>query len=688
MSGQDNGFLAINNCKVTNSSIKGSEQSVSVGGIAGAIDMHSEALLVNCISDNNTISATHNAGGLLGGGGIYSFVSVNNCTNSSTVTAEYSGAGGLIGTCDSTLIAISHNIGNITGGSANENKATAIGAGGLIGGGNAITITSSDNSGQIIGYAGVGGLLGSTRIKGSDTEAYMYGNVMVRYSYNTGDINGIDCVGGIVGESQTGTYAVYNTGTITGTRYVAGIVGCTSIAVVHNAINTGNINGVDYVSGIIGKTSFGSVALNQNYGTATAFGSHLGGIIGLAGNNTIMHYCSNFGELDSQGEGPVGGLIGEVGDPRIWTAMNIADCVIGAAEIAMAFVGPAIATVDHFVETTNETLSVCLSIAGFYSDVFFLVIDFASFYNNFWIMLSNEDMSQISAEVKDLCINTDNKIKEDMTAIRRNFSPTCDVFDSSCLGVSYANNIESMVTNCDTDDNGKKFNDAINIVREERQKELEKMHQTSDIIHQVVSGICLVVGTVTTIAGVVATGGAAAVCVAAGAISSAAGGLNTITKTANEFEENVVVISQCLNNGKISASSGDCGGLVGRLQDASIVRDCLNIGKGSNIGTPIAGHYGNNVEIHRSISLALGWKEYCSKAMKSAVVYQSNADNKIYDGYALLDADHVGDPIYYTKQDKTWEIGINETSLWKFGSSADNKFPIPAYSEMIKTFDL
>ena len=105
---------------------------------------------------------------------------------------------------------------------------------------------------------------------------------------------------------------------------------------LHNAINTGAVEGTDYVSGIIGKTGFGSVALNHNYGNISASGSHTAGILGLGGNNTIIHYCGNFGDISNPSGKYIGGIVGEIGDPRKWTAMNIAECVVGSIEIIMS----------------------------------------------------------------------------------------------------------------------------------------------------------------------------------------------------------------------------------------------------------------------------------------------------------------------------------------------------------------
>lgn len=694
MSGADRGLVTFTDCSVIGSTIKGSEESVSAGGIAGAIDMNSRACFQNCISDGNEVSATYNAGGLLGGCALYSYLNMNSCTNSSSVTSDFSGAGGMVGSCDTVYVAACHNQGSIRGGASSKEREKAIGSGGIIGGGNIVSITSCDNIGTVDGYAGVGGLLGSTRLKGSDTETYMFGNVMLRYSYNDGTVSGNDCVGGIVGESQTGSYAVYNTGKVTGTRYVAGIAGYTTLAVVHNAINTGEISGTDYVGGIIGKTTFGSVALDHNYGKATATGSHLGGIIALAGNNTVMHYCGNYGALDSRGNGPVGGLIGEVGDPRTWTGMNIAECVVGVLEIGMSALGPVIAVGEHFVAAVSHSFAIFLKVSEVLADASLLITDTGLLGTGIYEMLEPEEVEAMSEEVGVSCLEINSKVKGAMASIRSGHDVNLEVFDGASLQKGYVSSLESTLDYYETEGNDEKFNASLNLTREEREEALEKSHKTNEIIHSVVAGVCILVGTVAAVGGAIASGGAAVPFIVAGSMASMAGGLNAITKSTLEFEENVVVITQCVNAGDISARTGHAAGMVGRLQDASILRDCLNTGNGPGFGNPFAHECGSNVQIHSVISLAQDFSSWSApqsyRHVQNGVVYQPGATED--DGYrcwyssgvTVMDVAAIANPASYTLHDSSWKVGADDKSRWKLGSTASNTFPVPNYSEMRK----
>ena len=178
----------------------------------------------------------------------------------------------------------------------------------------------------------------------------------------------------------------------------------------------------------------------------------------------------------------------------------------------------------------------------------------------------------------------------------------------------------------------------------------------------------------------------------AGSAASLAGGLNAITKSTLEFEENVVVISQCINAGDIAARSGSAGGMVGKLQDASILRDCLNTGNGPGFGSPFASDCGSNVEIRSVISLSgnySSWKDAeLYTHISNAVVYKPGVSAD--EGYncwinsrvTLMDVKEIADPSSYTEHDSGWKIGADATSRWKLGSAASNTFPVPYYSEM------
>ena len=700
MSGKDRGLVAMTDCKVEGCEINGSDESVGIGALIGVVDMQSRACLQNCHSDANTITGSYGAGGLIGGAALYSSVAFSSCANSSDVTSGYSGAGGLIGSCDTIRAAASANSGRIRGAvsyAAGDKKNSGIGAGGLVGGCGPATMTSCSNTGIISGYAGVGGIVGSGRVKGSETEAYMYDNVMFRYCWNDADVSGHECVGGIVGEAQAGTYAVYNKGNVTGTDYVAGIAGCTSIAVTHNAINLGKVDGREYVAGIVGKTQFGSIALDHNYGPVSGTGSHLGGIVALAGNNTMINHCGNFGNLSSTSGKAVGGIVGEIGDPREWTAMNYAECVIGSMEMFMGVLGPFMAMAGHSIESVSHLLEIFLHVAEVSTDTGLLVCDSILWEMGLEEMLEEANITEMSTELSIEVNDINNEIKAAMAALRSAGGFTLKDFDSAALSSGYTGGVESNLAFYEADGGDMRFNEKINLLREEREKALEKSHKTDEIIHQSIAGACILVGAAAAIGGIVVSGGAAVPFVLAGAAASLAGGMNAITKTALEFEENVVIISQCVNAGKIDApAGGNIGGLVGRLQDNSILRDCLNTGDGPGHGSAYVGHFGNAASMYRCVSLAShkSWSHYADTTpgyyTESCAVWDPDTDGGGADFswsnchvYVMRSLAEVSDPSTYKKIDKNWSIGADD-SLWKIGSDSPNSFPVPLWSEMTK----
>lgn len=698
-SGKDRGLVTLIGCKVEGCDITGSDESVGVGALLGVVDMQSRACLQSCSSTTNNVSCSYNAGGLVGASGLYSSVAFSSCANTSSVTSEYAGAGGLIGSCDTVQAAISWNAGRISGATRyrpGDTKQSGIGAGGLVGGTGTATLTSCNNTGTVSGYAGVGGLVGSGRVKGSDTEAYMYNNIMFRYCWNEGEVSGTDCVGGIVGEAQAGTYAVYNKGNVKGTRYVAGIAGCTSIAVAHNAINLGTVSGVDYVSGIVGKTQFGSLALNHNYGQVNATGNLLGGIVALAGNNTMVNYCGNYGTLTSSAKTAVGGIVGEIGDPRVWTAMNYTECVIGSMEMFMGFFGPFMAVAGHGIEAISHTLEIFLHVGEVLTDSGLLVADTVLWGMGVEEMIEESMLTEMSVSLTQEVDGFNNEVKRTMASLRSNNVLKLKDFDETSLTSGYTSSINSNLGFYEADGGDTHFNEMINLLREEREEKLEKTHKTNEIIHQCVGGVCILVGAVATIGGIVASGGAAAPFVIAGAAASIAGGLNAITKTAMEFEENVVIISQCVNAGSISAPQGsDVAGLVGRLHDNSILRDCLNVGDGPGHGQPFACHTGDGSLMVRLISLgdtkAWGsYKDMSSTCTKDCAIWLPTAGNNevssAWDNHhikLLRTTEEVRTPSTFKSINSGWSIGTDD-SRWKIGSDHEKAFPVPAWSEMTK----
>ncbi len=692
----------ITNCKVVDSSITGSEGSLAIGGIVGVADMNSKLMLYECSNENTPVKGDYNVGGILGASSAYTLTSINNCRNSGKISGGFSGAGGIVGTADTLYVTSCENWALIEGGlkykDGDANNA-AVGTGGIAGGAGMAFMTGCTNQSNVKGIEGVGGILGSNRVNGDSKSGFVYNNALFRYCENFGDVDGKRCVGGINGESQFGSYSVLNHGKVNGETYIGGIVGNTSIAVAHNALNTGEVNGVDYVSGIVGKTTFGSLALNDNYGKISGTGHHTGGIVGLAGNNAIIHYCGNHGDIHNTAGKHVGGLVGEVGDPREWTAWNIAECAVGAAEIVFSLAGPCIAVAEHAVSSVSHGVAIAIKISEFAFDMLLHATDLVLWSDTTYEMIaSGETTEEVSEAIKAQTMECATAIDKEMDDIRK--SPDSYPLNKAmAANPLYDDNYRSKNSLLEwyaVTGNDEEFNEHINEVREERMEAEEKMHEASEIFHQCIGAVCLIAGTVATIGATVATGGAATAFMAAGMMVGIVGGVNAIEKSCMEFESNAVVISQCINSGNIYGNS-DSGSLVGSLQDSSIVRDCLNVGNGTGEERIFLGHAGTWAGVQRCVNAGTNWKDgtlgsytgACAVIRKDGVgskdnPYDWNGYNAIY-----IDGSVLNETKYYKMVDNSWDIDSNENNIWgtPYASTDQLWYPVPRYSEIRRRSD-
>ncbi len=684
----------ISNCRVVNSSISGSKGSVAVGGILGVVDLNSRIMLYECHNEKSSVKGDYGIGGVLGVASAYSLSSVNNCSNSGEIRSGYSGSGGVVGTCDTIYITSCKNAGLVTGSAdyqAGDKKNGGIGTGGIVGGSGKAFLTGCQNSGKVKGIYGVGGVLGSTRIKGDENSSLLYNDAAFRYCSNSGEVTGTQMIGGINGESQFGCFAVINTGNVIADTYVAGIVGNTSIAVVHDAVNTGNVDGLDYVAGIIGKSTFASLAINDNFGQVNATGHHTAGIIGLSGNNTIMHYCGNHGKIINPDGNYVGGLAGEVGDPRKWTGINIAECVIGAAEVVMAIAGPCICVAEHALEESLETVSLILKYSEFWFDQLLHATDLVLWSDGLVGLVSGESSEEVSASIKTETYELANNIKNLLYSERKNIQ-NYHTGDLTCTPL-YSERADFSTGLADwyaKEGNDEKFNEAINEARMELLEANEKVEHTREIVFECIGGVCLVAGTIASIGATVASGGLATAFLVAGTAASVVGGVSAIVKTCTEFENNAVVISQCVNTGDLYGNSNS-GMFVGSLQDSSEIRDCLNIGSGTGKEKVFCGHFGTRARVKRCISGGLNVDGHDTGHDGSAGIRKDGADTYGYpyewverSPYIYIDGAHLCAPGYYKMVDESWDMSGNSQSRWTYSSKyfGGYNFPFPSRSEM------
>lgn len=682
----------VDNCTISGTTYNSEEGGVNIGGLVGAIEEGTMLNLTSSSSSNNTIIATYNAGGLVGGSVNYAVANIGNCTSyDNNITAQISGAGGIIAVADSLYISGCTNTSTVIGGASSSD--TGIGTGGIVGGSGASYITSCTNSGTIKGDEGVGGIIGSTRIKGSRNpeapEPYAHNYTMVKYCGNTGNVSGEITVGGICGDSNFGSYAVYNSGKIEGKAQVGGILGAGVIAVTHNSVNSGeisvtNYDGNSFCGGIIGKADMTSIALCQNYGAVNSTGTHTAGIIGISGSTAVIHQCGNFGKINSTASGATGGIAGEIGNPSDWGPMNTAEVVIGTIEIAMAALGPIMAYAEH---ATEGALHIILKITEPLIEYSLVGTNTYFEYHTVHSIIHHEALEQIDVAVNGATSNISSDVNNVISDIRENTYSNIDVngFDKSIITTNYIAEINNTLDYYIQDNGADTYNNSINTKRNNLCDAVEKKTEDKELAHSIIAGITLGASFIFTTGAVIAgffTGGAtaAAVFVGLGAITSVISGVNSIVKGSTEFEQNAVIVSQCVNAAKITSSSSDeTGALIGVLNDYGIMRDCLNTANGDGKGGYFIGTAGDKSEITRCLSLGQNWERTIAK-MEQLIdvsdVYFYNSESST--ALNALSPSEIGDASNYDG----WDIGTDK-NLWTIPSSSSNKsYPIPFYSEM------
>lgn len=677
---------AILNCSVRNCTISGSEGSVSVGGILGAIDMYTVGMIAGCTSSGNTIEAHYNVGGIVGGASLGSVTFIDLCENSSSVSSLYAGCGGIIGVADTISVTTSVNSGSVSGATLYNGAEETMGrgVGGICGGSGISYFSACRNTARVSGYEGVGGILGSARLSGGADESLLYNSTLLRYCENTGAVEArASYAGGLCGEAQLGCFGSINKGSVDGVDHVAGIVGNTGVAVIHNTLNGGSVEGNSHVAGVAGQSSMGIYALCQNYGPVSAASTHAGGIVGLTGNNTLFHYCSNHITV-SGAKSPVGGIVAEIGDPREWSVMNYVECVFGAAEIVASLIGPAFAIIEHFAEGTK----VVLGITEFVTESIMKATSIALLSHSIHTLahghlietLTVELEASMTAEVQSIMADINAYRKSSAYTLPADFSnETIQNFASSMVDLSDKISVESA--------ENKAFNEKLNETMNERAERIEELNHNKEVLFQIVGTITLITTTACAIASAALTGGASVALLLAGAFVGVVGGINSISKGASDFTDNVIILSQCVNTGNISCddiSDGAVGGLAGIIYDRGWIHDCLNTGNGPGEGGAFVGEYGKEHNITNCLSIANSstWNGLIDNNSVSI----SEETGLYY--YSTGASDDDGTPLSLDEISKSssydgWSFG--STELWLIPTiSSGSTFPIPYTSEMTK----
>ncbi len=687
---------------VTGSTYNKSDKGVDIGGMIGAVDERAMLMLTNSKASGNTVSATYNAGGFVGAGIGLSVVVIAGCESiGNTITSEVSGAGGVIASADSLYIHACVNRstikgstlmvdgGSITGydGTQEYTIEDGIGTGGIVGGAGGCYIFNSINEGSVTGDEGVGGILGSTRVKGGKNEGdetYLRNYAMIKYCGNKGSVEGNIFVGGICGESNAGIYGAYNTGLIKGKSHVGGILGVAQIVAAHNVVNSGvvdvdNYEGNSFAGGVVGMADIVSLALSQNYGQVMSMGVNTGGIIGMSGTTSVIHQCANFADVSSEAAGATGGIVGLLGKPSEWGPLNTAEVLLGALDMLLAVIGPVVAYVEHGASLAGH---IVLTVYELALELPTMALESYFLYHSCHHIIHTEELARIQASVNVISQELGGEVKKSIGNIRNNSYDDLDVnsFNASLLKDNYIAGIENTIAYYENDGGGKYYNNSINAKRNELSDEVEDYTHKKDVAHSVLSGIALGASFIFTTAAIVSsfiTGGSTAslVFVGLGSIASIMGGTVAISKACTEFENNSVIVSQCVNAATVtSGSSKHTGGLVGELSDFGIVRDCLNTANGNGKGGGFLGTAGDRSILQRCLNLGENYE--------ASTVVDSKQMDKHEDLYVFTSdgSDLSADEIANRDSYDGWDIGDGE-NLWTI-PSGNKSFPIPNFSEM------
>lgn len=707
--GGERSMTVIENCTVSSSSIQGKEGGVGVGGLLGAADQYTIVNVHNCQSLNNTVYAGISAGGVIGVAANTSALMVGLCENSSDVTSDWGSAGGVVGACDSLNMANCLNFGSVRGSvkyvKGDEQQGYPyVGTGGLVGGARAAYVVTSVNHGTIQGHTGVGGVLGSSRVMGGiEGEDYICQDVTMLYCGNTGAVGGETCVGGLCGEAQLGSSGCYNAGPVTASgSYAGGIVGFAQIALMQNNINSALVVADSYAAGMAGLALMGRLTINQNYGQIQVTNGHGAGMIGHAGRDMLMNYCSNFGTIQGASEDPLAGLIAECGDYAEESGISDeAKYTMASIEIALGFagvVGVRLAFAKP-VTTASKVGITGFSVTSWLASTACLVYDSVIFQYDDRRIDELEDLEDLSAE-------TQKKIEESMQQVQQTqrymrammYTPSMTNFSSNMLSFEYPTHVQSLVDFClASEDNEESFNEMTELERAERITEIIEYEANKARDHQIASAVSIFFSAVAVVAGGVAllvgSGGTAAPAVisgVAGFCSGVIGGVNTIVQTASANDHNFSLLTENVNAAPIVCSVPNryAGGLVGMLHDHGAIEDCINIGDGPGSGGHLVGEMHDLTTLKNSLSIAAAhsWGDIVASGGDDTTVSglyfclgedKSAALPEGFDTYSAvgLTIAEVGDPTMYPD----WNIS-GEQSTWIIPPHVNTPFPIPYIS--------
>lgn len=673
----------IKGCVVKKSTIESRSDGVvtdgmAIGGIAGMVDPNVNLWIDSCSVEDCTINGAIAVGGILGGGTVYSMTQITNSHNRNTkVTASYNCAGGIVGYADTLYVYSCSNNGTIKGAASTTAPpgnlpANSIYNGGIAGGSGLSTIISSRNSGTVQGSRGVGGIIGSTLVT-TQPRTY-YNNTFIGFCSNSRNINGDSYIGGLCGEAQLGAYKSYNEGMIeANSSFAGGILGFAPLASITNTANFNKVIASSYSGGIAGSILAGSLGINTNLGEVASYHEYAGGMIGRAGNTLAMNYCSNFAPIS--GSSYLGGMIGEVGDAKKWTIMDGVSLGFATFELASTLVG-----FVPFAKIVGESGEILVNCALTVLSLVLNDIDILSEGFSVFGLISHGHPEIIETErLKGVITHDIAMLESDMdTKLANkidNLSFASIKLRSKDMTNRFMSNRKALTEWFESGANHQIYSDAMNYKRGLLSKQILKSKKNEEVLHTVVSGVCCAVNSALLFVTVITfPEGVPAVALMGGALALVSFG-NSVSATLDDFVENSVVITQCLNAGEIGQYSS--GGLVSQLQQSCLISDCINMGRSNKRANALIGVVNPNVRVGRNLNVGENWYLFAPPA---SVSYFGN--------YCMLGTVEQPNPVIMNifslqdlKSEKTftgWDFDVK----WEIPSNETGSFPIPKKSEM------
>lgn len=339
--------------------------SATVGGLISNLQKTTgteRTTILKNVKNHMTVSTTGSAtaGGLIG---ISSALKeLTEGLNTGSVSADNGNAGGLIGSISSSgegtvVISSGSNSGTVSGNTAggliNTVSTASVSVSGCK---NTGEVKSKTHAGGIFakvdGFASVTGSHNTSAVKSESRYVGGFagtigtsGELNVSGSFNSGSVEGMDHVGGIIGNlnGKTKIESVENSGTVsstaeTGQARAGGMIGFIygTSAEIMKSNNSGEISGAgSYIGGFVGFAANKGILIirdSSNSGPVSSKSTAVGGFAGTISIPCELSVCSNTGDISASGS--AGGIAGTITSTKdvVLSSLKSENCTITSEE--------------------------------------------------------------------------------------------------------------------------------------------------------------------------------------------------------------------------------------------------------------------------------------------------------------------------------------------------------------------